>query len=165
MDSWLVSKMQAMQTSNLNIYNKYKAIQIVSPNPTTTATNLNANISVPLINSLFVKQGMGPNGTTNTMVSDIDSGLRTTATVNLPKLSSPTKPTQSRNQPSCCSPQSTPSSTTPRPAKTPSPCTTTSSTPLSQSTNSSPSSTSGSTSGWRSPCCRLCLEWCWGVVW
>lgn len=86
--------MKAMQTSNLNIYNKYKSSQMITPNPDTTATNLNNNISVPLIDSVFIKQGMGPNGTTNTMVTDIDSGLRTTAKVTIPQHSYLNKPTE-----------------------------------------------------------------------
>ena len=100
-DSWLLASMQAMQTSNLNIHAKYKASQIASPNPTTTATNINANISAPLIDSVFIKQGMGPNGSSNTMATHIDSGLQTTSKVTAPPLSSPTKPTPSRNQPPC----------------------------------------------------------------
>lgn len=93
-DSWLITFMKAMQTANLNIYSKYKSSQMITPNPDTTSTNLNNNISVPLIDSVFVKQGMGPNGTTNTMVTDIDAGLRTTAKVTLPQHSYLNKPTR-----------------------------------------------------------------------
>lgn len=80
-DTWLITSMQTMQTNNINLYSKYKDAQMITPNPTTTATNRNANISVPMIDSLFIKQGLGPNGTTSTMISDIDSGLRLTAKV------------------------------------------------------------------------------------
>lgn len=82
-DSWLVSSMQAMQTANVNIYDKYKSSQMVTPNPDTTATNLNANLSVPMIDSRFIRQGLGPNGTENTMITDIDYGLRTTEKVKI----------------------------------------------------------------------------------
>jgi len=82
-DPWLINYMQTMQTTNANLYNKYKSSQMITPNPATTQTNADANLSVPLIDSVFIKQGMGPNGTVNTMVTDIDSGLRTTAKVNI----------------------------------------------------------------------------------
>jgi len=82
-DSWLITSMQAMQTANLNIYANYKSSQMTTPNPDTTATNLNANLSVPMIDSVFIKQGMGPNGTNNTMVTDIDYWLRYTEKVNI----------------------------------------------------------------------------------
>ena len=45
---------------------------MITPNPDTTATAANAGQATPLIDSLFIKQGMGPNGTVNTMVTDID---------------------------------------------------------------------------------------------
>ncbi len=80
-DSWLVDDMQAMQTANLNIYNTYKNAQLITPNPDTTSTALNAGQSTPKVDSLFIKTGMGPNGTINTMTTLIDSGLRTTAKV------------------------------------------------------------------------------------
>ncbi len=73
--------MQAMRTSNINIYTTFKDSQLVSPNPDTTSTAANAGQSTPMIDSMFIKYGMGPNGTSNTMVTDIDSGLRTTKKV------------------------------------------------------------------------------------
>ena len=72
-----------MKTTNVNFYSKYKDSQLITPNPTTTLANINANISIPLIDSLFITQGLGPNGTTGTMISDIDSGLRVTAKVKI----------------------------------------------------------------------------------
>jgi len=86
-DSWLIDSMKAMQTSNINIYTTYSSSQLITPNPDTTATAANAGQSTPNIDSVFIKTGMGPNGTTNTMVTDIDAGLRTTAQVNLLKFS------------------------------------------------------------------------------
>ena len=126
-DSWLVTSMQAMQTANLNFYEKYKNSQMVTPNPDTTATNLNANISVPMIDSRFIRQGLGPNGTENTMVSDIDSALRATEKVHPSERSCPNKPTRSRSQPPSSSTPSTRSSTTPWPARIPFSCITASS--------------------------------------
>lgn len=83
-DSWLVDTRKAMQTANLKIYDTYKTSQMTTPNPDTTATAINAGQSIPLIDSRFIKTGMGPNGTANTMVTDIDSGIRTTQKVILP---------------------------------------------------------------------------------
>ena len=80
-DEWLINSMQAMQTDNINIYNAYSSSQITTPNPDSTSTAINAGQDTPKIDSLFIKTGMGPNGTANTMATDIDSGLRTTATV------------------------------------------------------------------------------------
>lgn len=78
-DSWLTDTMQSMQNNNINIYKTYQAAKLISPNPDATATAANAGQATPMIDSLFIKTGMGPNGTLNTMVTDIDSGLRTTA--------------------------------------------------------------------------------------
>jgi hypothetical protein len=80
-DNWLADSMQAMQTTNLNIYNNYKTSQLITPNPDTTATALNAGQSTPKVDSLFIKTGMGPNGTNNTMTTIIDAALRRTAKV------------------------------------------------------------------------------------
>ena len=70
-----------MKTANLDIYNTYSSSQLTTPNPDETATASNAGQAVPTIDSLFIKKGMGPNGTANTMVNDIDEGLRTTEKV------------------------------------------------------------------------------------
>ena len=80
-DGWLVDTMQTMQTNNLNIYNTFKTSQMVTANPDSTATAKNAGQGTPMIDSMFIKFGMGPNGTSNTMVTDIDVGLRTTKKV------------------------------------------------------------------------------------
>ena len=52
-----------------------------SPDPTATNAAINAGTALPRITPLFIGQGMGPNGTANTMVTDIDDGLRTTKQV------------------------------------------------------------------------------------
>jgi hypothetical protein len=83
--------MQTMQTANLNIYSTFKDSQLVTPNPDTTATAANAGQGTPMVDSMFIKFGMGPNGTSNTMVTDIDSGLRTTKKVFIPLFSFQTK--------------------------------------------------------------------------
>lgn len=70
--------MTIMKNINMEIYNQNKDSQFITPNPTTTATNLDNGFGYPLIDSIFIKTGMGPNGTFGTMVDDIDRGLRTT---------------------------------------------------------------------------------------
>lgn len=101
-DSWLVDSMKAMQTANLDIYNTYKNSQMITPNPDATATAANAGQSTPLIDSRFIKTGLGPNGTANTMVTKIDYGLRTTAKVTLVINSYLIKLMRLLSQPSCC---------------------------------------------------------------
>ena len=64
--------MNTMQTTNLDIYNTYSSSQMTTPNPDTTSTAANANQPTPQVDSRFIKQGMGPNGTANTMITDID---------------------------------------------------------------------------------------------
>ncbi len=90
-----MTSMQTMQTANLNIYSTFKSSQLVTPNPDTTATATNAGQGTPMIDSMFIKYGMGPNGTSNTMVTDIDSGFRTTKKVFMSLVSFPIKPMQS----------------------------------------------------------------------
>lgn len=75
--------MKAMRTAALDIYNKYKESQLTTPNPDSTATANNAGQATPLVDSRFIKTGMGPNGTSNTMATDIELGLTTTKKVSL----------------------------------------------------------------------------------
>ena len=93
--------MQAMRTANLNIYNKYQSSQLITPNPDSTLTAANAGQTTPLVDSRFIKTGLGPNGTANTMVSLIDAALLKTKKVLLPIVSYQTKPTRSLPQPPC----------------------------------------------------------------
>ena len=67
-----------MKNKNIEIYNRNKNSRLITPNPLTTETNLAAGLDYPLVDSVFIKTGLGPNGTFNTMVDDIDKGLRTT---------------------------------------------------------------------------------------
>lgn len=67
-----------MKNKNVAIYNSNYDAQYISPNPVTTQTNLAAGLDYPVIDSVFIKTGLGPNGTFNTMVDDIDRALRTT---------------------------------------------------------------------------------------
>jgi hypothetical protein len=63
---------------NMNLYSNYKDSKLITPNPTTTQTAISNGLPIPTILSNFISSSLGPNGTYNTMVNDIDSGLRTT---------------------------------------------------------------------------------------
>lgn len=119
-DSWLLDSMHAMQTTNLNIYNTFKSSQLVTPNPDSTATAANAGQATPKIDSMFIKYGMGPNGTSNTMVNDIDIGLRTTKKVLVGLFSFPIKLMQLPNRQHSFRLPSATSSVTLRQVRTPS---------------------------------------------
>lgn len=77
-DEWLVNDMTIMKNKNIDIYNQNHDAQLITPNPSTTETNINAGLDYPLIDSVFIQSGLGPNGTFGTLVDDIDRGLRTT---------------------------------------------------------------------------------------
>lgn len=74
-DDWIVDDMEAMKKANLDLYKNNKDSKVTTPNPATTdATPVGSPL--PVIDSLFVKTGLGPSNTTNTMVSDIDQSLQ-----------------------------------------------------------------------------------------
>ena len=76
-DDWLIDDMQSMKKSNLDIYKNNKDSKITTPNPNATASTLLGS-PLHMVDSLFIRTGMGPNATINTMFNDIESGLRTT---------------------------------------------------------------------------------------
>lgn len=76
-DDWILDDMKTMKKVNLDMYKNNKDSKVTTPNPTTTAATP-VGSSLPVVDSLFVKTGLGPNGTTNTMVTDIDTALRKT---------------------------------------------------------------------------------------
>lgn len=77
-DEWLVNDMVVMNNKNMDIYNRNKDAQYISPNPTETANSMQNGQGYPKVDSVFIKTGLGPNGTFGTMVDDIDRGLRVT---------------------------------------------------------------------------------------
>lgn len=77
-DEWLIEQMKQMKEMNLNIYSNNKDAKLFTPNPAKTKQALDNGLAYPMIESRFIAKGMGPNGTANTMVTDIDKGLRTT---------------------------------------------------------------------------------------
>jgi len=80
-DNWLVDDMTAMLQANLNVYNNNRDAQVITPNRDTTDAAIAGSNPLPLVDSVFIQTGLGPNGTANTMVNDIDIGLRTTKIV------------------------------------------------------------------------------------
>jgi hypothetical protein len=66
---------------NLNLWADNHLSTVYSPNPTTTNAAMASSSPLPTITPLFIQQGLGPNGTANTMITDIDSGLRTISAV------------------------------------------------------------------------------------
>lgn len=67
-DDWIVDDMEELKKANLDLYRNNKDSKLPSPNPNNPLT----------VDSLFVSTGLGPNGTANTMVTDIDTSLRGT---------------------------------------------------------------------------------------
>lgn len=61
--------MTVMKTKNNQIYTENKDAQMVSSNPATTAVQLAAGFPAPLIDSLFIRTGMGPVGQASTMTT------------------------------------------------------------------------------------------------
>ncbi len=55
-----------------------KDSQLISPNPTKTQTQLKAGFSAPLIDSLFIKRGLGPVGQADRMTTIIEQSLNVT---------------------------------------------------------------------------------------
>ena len=66
---------------NLNLWTNNYLSTVYSPNPTTTSAAMSTSSPLPTISPQFIQQGLGPNGTANTMITDIDSSLRFIQTV------------------------------------------------------------------------------------
>ena len=62
----------------MDIYANNQHSEVLSPDPVATNAALIAGNPLPKIVPRFIAQGLGPNGTANTMTTDIDSGLRVT---------------------------------------------------------------------------------------
>lgn len=73
--------MEALKTVNLDIYNQQKDSTVLTPDPTATTAAITAGDPVPPVDSYFIQTKLGPNGTDNTMINDIDTALRSTQRV------------------------------------------------------------------------------------
>ena len=78
----LTTLMETMKRENIDIYNKNKDSEVTTPNPTTTAASPSGS-PLPTVESYFIENYLGPNGTANTMVDDIHNQLLNTQKVNL----------------------------------------------------------------------------------
>ena len=76
-----------MENMNLDIYSNNQNAAVNTPDPVATYSALSAGNPAPTVTPLFIAQGMGPNGTANTMVTDIDSGIKVTKKVKSSKYS------------------------------------------------------------------------------
>ena len=77
-NTWILTDYYALENTNLDLWNKNHNSVVYSPNPTSTNTAMTAGTALPTIVPRFIQSGLGPNGTANTMVTDIDSGLKVT---------------------------------------------------------------------------------------
>ena len=77
-NNWLLTGMAALKEENLKLYKNNYQWTVFSPNPITTKLAISGNNALPTVTPLFISAGLGPNGTANTMVTDIDLGIRTT---------------------------------------------------------------------------------------
>lgn len=66
----------ALWTNNLNSV-------VLTPDPAATKSAMQAGTAIPTIVPQFIQQGLGPNGTAGTMISDIDAGFQITQKVKL----------------------------------------------------------------------------------
>ena len=77
-NEWLQDGMNTLKTMNLDLYNNNKDSTVVSPKASDVASAISGNAALPTVQPLFVQQGLGPNGTANTMVTDIDLNMQIT---------------------------------------------------------------------------------------
>jgi hypothetical protein len=70
--------MAALHNQNLNLYKDNNESTVYSPNSATTESAISGSTPLPTVTPLFIASGLGPNSTTNTMVNDLDSGIRVT---------------------------------------------------------------------------------------
>ncbi len=71
-NNWITSEYINMQNLNLDIWNNYQNSTVFSPDPISTKAAMQAGTSLPTVVPNFVLHGLGPNGTTGAMVTDID---------------------------------------------------------------------------------------------
>jgi hypothetical protein len=96
-NSWIQTGMQTLQDMNLALWNNNMNSVVLTPNPATTQSALSASNPIPTIVPLFIEQYLGPNGTANTMITDIDSGFQVTQKVKLGLISFRIKPSSRIN--------------------------------------------------------------------
>jgi hypothetical protein len=98
-NSWILTGLAQLQNMNLNLWNNNQNSVVLSPDPVATQTAMSGGTPLPTITPNFILNGLGPNGTAGTMVTDIDLGLQTTQKVPQPLPSCPTRPSPPTNRP------------------------------------------------------------------
>lgn len=63
------------------MYNQQSESTVLTPDPIETTNAVSAGDPVPRVASYFIDNKLGPNGTSGTMVNDIDKALRSTKQV------------------------------------------------------------------------------------
>jgi hypothetical protein len=66
---------------NLALWTNNNQSVVYTPNPDTTSIAMTAGTTIPTIVPLFIEKYLGPNGTANTMITDIDSSFKITQQV------------------------------------------------------------------------------------
>lgn len=75
-NGWLITGMNGLKEQNIQIYKNNNQSTVYTPHMTQTKSDISGNNPLHTIVPLFISQGLGPNGTSNTMVTDVDSGIR-----------------------------------------------------------------------------------------
>jgi len=63
---------------NLDLWNNNRDSKVLTPDPIATQNAINSSLDIPKIVPLFIQSGLGPNGTADRMITDIDSGFQIT---------------------------------------------------------------------------------------
>lgn len=82
-NAWLITNMAALKEQNIKIYKNNYQSAVFTPNQGVTQADIAGKNAIHTVVPLFISQGMGPNGTANTTVTDIDAGLQVTEKVSL----------------------------------------------------------------------------------
>jgi hypothetical protein len=75
-NDWLYYDMSDLKQKNYNIYKNNKDSLLIAPHPALIYTATTGGTSMPTRKSLFIEKGLG--GEANTMVDDIDMGIKKT---------------------------------------------------------------------------------------
>lgn len=68
-DESIPDLMDEMKQFNLDIYSHNMDAQTLTPNPNTTSIAISSNAAIPTVDSYFILNYLGPNGTSDTMTN------------------------------------------------------------------------------------------------
>lgn len=66
---------------NLQLWEDNKDSVVLTPDPIATFNANNNSLPIPTVVTRFIAEGLGPNGTANTMITDISDGFQITKQV------------------------------------------------------------------------------------